>query len=441
MNKTSYFVLFFESVSIFMTVFFFLQYSIIKRKEHLHYALYLLSLSVYYMLAVPEILFNVPLNDQAAIEKFNLFKRPVQFMSSVFYTLFIIYYLGLRSRSAFLYKFFNALIVLYLCVSAACLLCNIFKIPYDNVYYIFSLLLFPLQVYVLLALFKHKVPYANYIILGSIIIVVSSAITLVYSIYLFKNEPGNIFANAQSYLPVQVGIMLDMFLFTIALQKKIADNEKALINAAYNRQQAVLLERERIIADLHDDVGGGLSSIRMMSDLMVQQSGPEKNSFSPFAQKISSTAKDIAQRMHTIIWSLNVENDTLENFVEYVRQYGVSFFEGSSISFQCKSDPAISPTIQLSGVQRKNLFLIMKEAFHNIIKHAGADKVLVTIYLEKKRLSIEIADNGKGINNGEAIAVGSGNGLKNMKKRMGEIGGSIDFSDSEGTVIKIVLDI
>lgn len=439
-NHTTYFVFFFESVAIFMIVFFFVQYSIIKKKEHLNYAIYLLCLSVYYILAVPEVLFNINVQDARTVDAYNLFKRPVQFLSSVFYTTFIIYYLGLKTKSAFLYRFFRGLNVLYLLASLSCLVCNLFDVPYDNVYYIFSLLLFPLQVYVLVTLFRHKVPYSNYIIWGSIIIVVTSSLTLVYSIYLLTHEPGNLYANAKSYFPVQVGIMLDMFLFTIALQKKIADNEKALINAAYTRQQAVLLERERIIADLHDDVGGGLSSIRMMSDLMLQKSNAAGDTtFASFGQKISATAKDIAQRMHTIIWSLNVENDTLENFSEYVRQYGVSFFENAGITFKYNTVD-LPEGKQLGGVLRKNLFLIIKESFHNIIKHSDANTVTVTLATNKNMLAIEVIDNGKKEHNDQP-AIGSGNGLKNMKKRMDEVGGTIHFSTVNGMTIYLEVDI
>jgi len=434
-NYTQYFVFFFESVAIFMTVFFFVQYSIIRRKEHLNYAFYLLCLSVYYILAVPEVLFNIDVNDAELVASFNLFKRPVQFMSSVFYTTFIIYYLGLKTHAYKLYRFFRILVVVYIVVATLCFLCNFFELPYDPFYNSFSMLLFPLQVYVLVALFRHKVPYSRYIIWGGIIIVVSSAITLVLSIYLNVYHPGSLYANAQSYFPVQVGIMIDMFLFTIALQKKIADNEKALINAAYARQQAIILERERIIADLHDDVGGGLSSIRMMSDLMVHKSNPETNS--SFAQKISLTAKDIAQRMHTIIWSLNAENDTLGNFSEYVRQYAVPFFEDTGIAFKY-THTDLPKGKQISGVLRKNLFLIIKEALHNIIKHSEASQAAIGISMNKNVLSVQVSDNGKGAFHADhPIAVGSGNGMKNMRNRVDEIGGTIHFRSENGLSIHI----
>jgi signal transduction histidine kinase len=295
--------------------------------------------------------------------------------------------------------------------------------------------MFPLQVYVLFILLKQRVKYSIFIIWGSIFVVIGSSITLIQSVWLMKPSISLSQANADSYLPVQVAILIDIFLFTIALQKKIADTEKSLINAAYQKQQAILLERERIIADLHDDVGGGLSSIRMMSDLMAQNEPGSSASTASFANKISLTAKEIAQRMHTIIWSLNAENDNLRNFAEYVRQYGVSYFENSNINFKCNDVSSLSPDVQLSGVQRKNLFLIIKESLHNILKHSYATLAEINITLKKNQLHIQVSDNGTGITNENKF----GNGLKNIKKRMNEIEGKVEMLSENGTVIDILV--
>ena len=437
MNQISeYFIYFFESVAFFMALFFFIQFSILRRLEYLCYALYLLLLTVYYLLAIPELFFGIDYNDKTSIAGYDLFKRPVQFLISVFYSLFVTYYLGLKKRSRPLYRLFNFLLILYTVLSAGCLAGNFFGIAYDSYYYFFSLILFPVQLYVVIALFKYKVPYSNYVIWATIILLLGSTVTLLLSLYQAKN-PAGIINNANSYIPVMIGILLDIFLFAVALQRKIADNEKSLINAAYMRQQAVILERERIIADLHDDVGGGLSSIRMMSDLMDQQL-PDDIKTGPlnFALKISATAKEITQRMNTIIWSLNIENDTLQNFVEYVRQFGVSFFENSSIQFHSSISPSLPLLKELSGVQRKNLFLIIKEALHNTLKHSGAQHVRVTVQMENGGVVyIEVTDDGKGIEKNNSF----GNGLKNMNKRIAEINGTISFESFNGTQIKITV--
>lgn len=436
MSIDELFINFFESVAFFMTGFFLMQFIILKKKEYLFYGTYLLLLTIYYLLAIPEFFFNADIENKQLIAQYDLLKRPVQFLISVFYSLFVMYYLAFQKMKGPLHRTFVILIYVYVALSMLCLLGNLVGFNYDPIYYAVSLLLFPVQLYIVIALFRYKVRYSRFIIWGSINVIVGSVITLLLSLELAKNPEG-IINNANSYIPVMVSILADIFLFTVALQRKIADNEKSLIDAAYQRQRAVFSERERIIADLHDDVGGGLSSIRMMSDLMMQEQQSSLGKAAQFPRKISSTAKEIAQRMNTIIWSLNTENDSLQNFTEYVRQFGVTYFENSGIQFSCIVASELPNNKELSGVQRKNLFLIIKEALHNTLKHAGASKVAISIYAKEDRLCIDVADDGSGIKNSNSF----GNGLKNMKKRMEEIDGKINFTNTNGTCISICIKI
>lgn len=430
-----YFIYFSQSVVLFMSMFFFLQYNILKKKEQLYYGFYLLLLFVYYLLAIPEFFFDVSRKEQDLVHQYDIFKRPVQFLISVSYTLFVMHYLGLKQKSPPLNKIFNWLLRIYLLLALGCLVANYLRLNYDLVYYLVSMLLFPLQVYMVVALFKYSVPYARFVIWGSLNVLVGSLVTLMLSLYMVK-YPGGVINNANAYYPVIISVLADIFLFTVAIQRKIADNEKHLMDAAISRQNAVMQERERIITDLHDDVGGGLSSIRMMSDLMAQPNASGKDAVS-FANKISAVAKEIAQRMNTIIWSLNAENDSLDNFAEYVRQYGVNYFEDSGINFSCKTPSQLPEKFVLSGVQRKNLFLIVKEAFHNILKHAEAKNASTEIQLQDGRLVLKVCDDGVGLKNSNAF----GNGLKNMKKRMQEIEGEISFETVNGTCISIFLTV
>lgn len=421
-----------------MSLFFFIQYLFIRRKEHLNYAAYLLLLWLYMFAAMPEYFFSIDLNNTAEVAQYNLYKRPIQYLSSIFYTWFIIYYLGLEKTKNKLFGIYRILIYIYAVAAPTYFVLNYLNIPYDPIYFFVSLLLLPIQIYVLVALFREKIPYSAFIIWGSLITIAGSLVALILTLIEKGAPPGHPIHDINIFLPVQLSIFIDMFLYSIALQKKIADTEKSLINAAYQRQQAVLLERERIIADLHDDVGGGLSSIRMMSDLMLHQ-GKLSQEQASFADKISYTARDIAQRMHTIIWSLNEENDSLDNFVEYVRQYGLSFFEGSSIRFRFEVNVAPGKTdMLLGGSVRKNLFLIVKESLHNVLKHSGASEVTVHLVFDGKKLLLTIADNGKGFSmpqQGEHN--GFGNGLRNMHKRAEEIGGQLSFSSQPSMMIQV----
>jgi len=134
--------------------------------------------------------------------------------------------------------------------------------------------------------------------------------------------------------------------------------------------------------------------------------------------------------MNTIVWALNTENDTLQNLCEYIREYGFNFFEDSPIKFTSNLLEA-ADDIQLSGMQRKNIFLIVKECLNNAYKHSGAKNITVNIALEHERLYFRIQDDGKGIN----IENPFGNGLRNIKKRMVEINGEVAFTFNNGTLI------
>ena len=425
-----------------MFLYFLIQYIILKKREYLYYSAYLFLLAIYNLIALPDIFWKIDPNDAATIIKFDLFKRPVQHLSSIFYSLFVIHYLSLNSQSFKLYKFLRIVIYVYAFGSVTGLLFNFFQIPYETAYYIFSFLFFPIQLYIVIVLLKTQILYARYIVWGSIILIIGSIFTLFLSVINSSSEWNSWLSGMSPFVPVQLSILADLFLYTIALQKKVADNEKYLMKLAYARQQATLQERERIVADLHDDVGGGLSSIRMVSDLMLQESKKQNNELiANFAEKISASTKDIAQRMNTIIWSLNIKNDSIRNFAEYVRAYGLEYFEMAPVQFKSTLPNLLPADMELSGEQRKNLFFILKEAFHNTLKHAEAHNCKVEMEVENKKLLISVFDDGLG-NKSEATEInrGFGNGLRNMQKRMSEINGHLDIQFlNEGTRLFIEL--
>jgi len=432
------FTFFFQSIGMFMSLFFFIQYFINRKKDHLFYALYLATLTLYCFVAMPEYFFDVVAGDPVSERPYDIYKRPVQYISSIFYTYFVLHYLGLHDPKDKLRRIFNALLILYMFVAVLFFILNLLWINYDPYYFVLSLLLMPVQVYVLAAMFRSKIPYSSFIIWGSMITITGSLGSLLMTIYVKTNVAASGITNYHIFLPAQLATLVDMFLYSIALQKKLADTEKSMINMAFQRQQAILLERERIIGDLHDDVGGGLSSIRMMSDLMVGQ-GKLGNHEAVFARKISNTAREIAQRMHTIIWSLNQENDRVDNFVEYVRQYGLGFFEGSPVKFVFHANVDHVRDVQISGAWRKNYFLIIKEALHNTLKHAEATEVKLNIDADKGSMHVLIQDNGKGFTSPANDSMHSfSNGLRNMQKRAEEIGGSISIKNDHGTTVEVV---
>ena len=138
--------------------------------------------------------------------------------------------------------------------------------------------------------------------------------------------------------------------------------------------------------------------------------------------------------MNAIIWSMSSSNDSMSNMIAYIRSYAIEYFEDTGIKCTV-SIPEKLPNIEVIGVIRRNVFLVVKEALNNILKHAKATEVTINLIRVEDGLTLYIQDNGEGIDFEKLRQFG--NGLKNMKKRMQDM--DIDFSieNKNGTLITI----
>jgi signal transduction histidine kinase len=140
--------------------------------------------------------------------------------------------------------------------------------------------------------------------------------------------------------------------------------------------------------------------------------------------------------MDEIVWTINPKNDTLDHLANYIFQYAQEYFQDTGVS--CRLDvPAQLPDRPLSTEVRHNLFMAVKEALNNALKHAAATEVRIGLGLMDGRLTITIADNGRGFAVGPAR--GKGNGLENMNQRLEHIGGRLvlDSEPGRGTSIRL----
>jgi len=201
------------------------------------------------------------------------------------------------------------------------------------------------------------------------------------------------------------------------------------------REFAVEKERLRISKDMHDEVGASLTRISILSELAKQQQTQPEKALKTIGQ-ISEISGGVVDEMSEIIWAMNPRNDTLDSFASYIRQYISGYLETVNIE-STFSFPDEIPSHFMSSELRRNLFLTVKEALHNVVKHAGASKVHTELGFSGHVLRMAIADNGKGFD--EKKIKSWGNGLTNMRKRMDESGGSFDVitGNSHGTKIKV----
>ena len=213
----------------------------------------------------------------------------------------------------------------------------------------------------------------------------------------------------------------------------IRNNQKQQ-KLAFEKQLAVQNERQRISGDMHDDIGTGLSTMLLYVNMLKNKlSGT--NEYTD-VERVSALGDELVAQMKEIVWSLNPVNDSLENLLIFIRQYFVQLFEPlpykTSLVF-----PSSIPEVSLKGVARRNIYLCVKEALNNVIKHSNADAVKLTIALEPHKLVILIKDDGAGFPADVTKKLYS-NGLKSMGHRIEQIGGEFKFFNNGGAVVSIV---
>ncbi|MFI5219922.1 MAG: two-component regulator propeller domain-containing protein, partial [Bacteroidia bacterium] len=207
--------------------------------------------------------------------------------------------------------------------------------------------------------------------------------------------------------------------------------------ALYEQQRALQLERNRISTDMHDDLGADLTNIVILTKIAsktIKLEGEQKSKL----EKIATASNDVINKMNEIIWALNPANDTLRNLISYLHRYAKEYLDLNERKISIKI-PTTVPDVSLKAAYRRNIFLILKESLHNIVKHSGADNVEIEINInnERRRFNLNIKDNGKGFSVSDKT--GSGNGLLNMRKRMTEIKGVVNIESSvgHGSVVKV----
>jgi signal transduction histidine kinase len=154
--------------------------------------------------------------------------------------------------------------------------------------------------------------------------------------------------------------------------------------------------------------------------------------------RIAVYSEDLAQKMNEIVWTLNVSNDSLQNLIAYMRRYAVKYLD--DVGIECSfRQPATIPGNEVDGATRRHIFLLLKESLNNVVKHAHASKVAITIAVNGK-MQIIIHDNGNGIPV-EIIKQTTGNGLKNMQQRIKELGGTMEMTNQAGTLVQFNLPV
>lgn len=193
--------------------------------------------------------------------------------------------------------------------------------------------------------------------------------------------------------------------------------------------------RQRLSADMHDDIGSTLSSISLYTHSLLMQSdnGVDKG----VLEKIKQNAQSVQENLGDIIWSVNPNMDSMEQIISRMRAFGADMTEHAGITLHFEIAEGVAE-LPLNMLVRKNLYLIYKEAVNNAVKYSGCSALNVSLRLKATRLVMEIADNGKGF---DTNATSQGNGLRNMRRRAEEIAGELLMNSAKNAGSNITLKI
>ncbi|HEY0434480.1 MAG TPA: 7TM diverse intracellular signaling domain-containing protein [Chitinophagaceae bacterium] len=369
----------------------------------------------------------------------------LQCVGIAFYMLFMQKFLEAREKHPFLYRLYNigiaALAVAIAGFSYVYFFTETFVLlnGIENITKLTLLAMMLIFVVYCTRQWQHRL--LRYLFWGNLfyfIFAVASQL-LILAGQIVKNLPA-IFNNSLFYY--ETGLLLELLFFLSGLSYK---NRRQIIEQTKERERLTLEnerkefekqlaivnaqqdERNRISSDMHDELGSGMTHIRLMSEIAKNKM---KDSTPVEIEKISQSANDVLNKMNAIIWSMNSHNDSLGNLISYIRAYALDYLEGTDVKCAV-SIPYEIPDRELTGDKRRNIFLCVKETLTNIIKHSHASGVTID-FIANHTLQITIADDGVGIDLNNIRKFG--NGLQNIEQRMRNIGGSYVIRRDNGTV-------
>jgi len=203
------------------------------------------------------------------------------------------------------------------------------------------------------------------------------------------------------------------------------------------RERAMERERSRIAQDIHDDLGASLTRITMLSE-SVRGDARVPEPVAKNLDRIFSTARELTRAMDEIVWAVNPRHDTLDSLANYLSRFAHDYLSAAEI--RCRLDvPLELPALPVTAEIRHNLFLAFKEALHNVVQHGAAAEVRVELELKAARLTLRVADDGRGFDPATPVVahpgvgrITRGNGLANMRRRLADIGGEGEIKSQPG---------
>ncbi|MDN3677456.1 sensor histidine kinase [Flavobacterium paronense] len=204
----------------------------------------------------------------------------------------------------------------------------------------------------------------------------------------------------------------------------------------FKQQLALEQQRNKITADLHDDIGATLSSLQINSAVANRLITKNPEEAQLILNKIEDQSQNIADKIGDIIWSMKPGKDEFMSISTRIKNFANDILGATTIEYEIKIDTSIDTIIKDIST-RKNIVLIIKEAINNSVKYSKATKVQISLSIIENNIVLELKDNGIGFDTNQI----KGNGMTNMRKRVEELNGKfkVNSTINNGTTIKALI--
>ncbi|APC47448.1 sensor histidine kinase [Virgibacillus halodenitrificans] len=227
------------------------------------------------------------------------------------------------------------------------------------------------------------------------------------------------------------------------LGEKLQNQVKALRQRADEKAEfaksahkaAVIEERQRLARDLHDAVSQQLFALTMMAEAAVKQMDRDSNLAKEQMVEVTKAALQSQAEMRALLLHLrpiHLSGDTLSTGIQKLVD---ELKQKSTIAFKLN----IPSDLQLADTIEEHVFRIIQESLSNILRHANASEVEISLSKPTSELFVHIRDDGEGFDSTQDMERKTSYGLKTMKERSEELGGTftIRSNTGEGTYIDI----
>ncbi len=191
-------------------------------------------------------------------------------------------------------------------------------------------------------------------------------------------------------------------------------------------------ERARIARDLHDDLGASLTEISLLAGLSAEHAAG--SDFQAELEALSDRSRAVALALDEIVWAVNPREDHFGSLIDYLASFATEFMDRAGIQLRLRIPPGL-PDAPMDTTLRHSVFLSVREAFNNLVKHSEATTAWLRVAIDGRMVEISIEDDGRGL---PEDPQGGGHGLENFHQRMQSCGGEcvIEPREGGGTVVR-----